>query len=630
MKKLLILLIIWIPAVGFAKPATEPTAENSALISRAFDVTVVRYDEYNTTDIPWDHEMLPYVQFFNARNATNIQGTQDLNSEITKAGIITLFTAIAEDMDDRSFGSYEHDLEQSLRAMEVLPIDATCEEILQVETPFALPSHCKAGGVLKAMYSWLPYDYVYPQVEFKKEYKVTMDEDVVYYNEEPIKGIFVNWSVKPYFKNDFIEDEILKMKEMGVVGISTEIGWDEIEQTEDEYRFPRYFDQVLDTAEDNGLYVNILLSGHYTPGWVMRKYGDIKMYTVEGYPVLDGSYMTFSPTSPAINDLKEFQAHAIQHYSDYPNVIAFFLSNEQSYGNKAQLDYSDWAKQAWRTYREEQGMTPFEYHMPTNDTDPEFVNWQKFRQDMLLNYLNELYDNAVQARDRFIPIGHKTIFYEATSAYSRDYGIYPAATALDQDIVGADIYGYTPNVYPAQNAFRKPIFVIETNLPYDWGADPMYEYLVMQYYQRLPVQTIFQWNEGTHPNVMFYPGGAWWKKTHGIARAIDFINSAEIPEYDRPNTAVVLPRNALAKDGHLFEVFQYVFDDVLWELEKNPDKHPIIIWSDEIPEYRYTNEFNALLAGIEEIVIITSPIDHVMDRKGLITWIENGGVVTIK
>jgi len=628
-----LLLLISIPATVFARPATEPTIENAQKINDAYNLIKGKYEisYLPCSDVDWDNEYFNYYAFFIQKGVVvnnDVCGPYDtLQSDTLNKWLRSILPLL----EARNYSKERRKIDmaiESLNSMSGGMVDANTLTELQLPVPYGANGPMNRGKVLKELYNWLPYTIKYPQIDFSSNELYSLNKHFIYYGETPIRGIAVNWSVKPYYDKRYMEEEILKMKEMGVVAISVEVGWDTIEHKEDNYDFPRYFETLLKLAEENGLFVDILIAGHYTPSWVKNKYGDIRMYDSEGRPVSDGSYMTFAPTSPAIEDLKEFQAEVIKHYEEYPNVMAFFLSNEQSYGNKAQLDYSTWAKKAWTEYRQENGLVPFDADMPVSDEESTFVDWQLFRQDMLVNYLNELYENAAFARGEFRPIGHKIIFYEATSAYSRDYGIYPASTRLKQDIVGSDIYGYTPNVYPAENAFNKPIMVIETNLPYNWEAKPMYEYLVMQYYQNLPLQTIFQWNEGTHPNVMFYNGGKWWNKTFGIQRAIDFINSSPIPEYPDSNTALVLPRKALARNGNNYHSFQYVFDDAIWELEKEISSEPIILWSDEFTDNENT-VINSLISSIGKIIVINSAIDSI-DGNVINNWKILGGVLVNK
>ena len=79
----------------------------------------------------------------------------------------------------------------------------------------------------------------------------------------------------------------------------------------------------MEEARVQGLYVDILLAGHYTPSWLFNKYGDIRMYTWDGHSIEKGEYLTFSMTSPAVSDQIEWQQKCVKHYSVINNVFLF-------------------------------------------------------------------------------------------------------------------------------------------------------------------------------------------------------------------------------------------------------------------------------------------------------------------
>lgn len=461
------------------------------------------------------------------------------------------------------------------------------------------------------------------------------DRDIVVAGQ-PIRGLMANWQVRDSFSDtpdrEAIGRELDRMKAMGFIGVSTEVGWEDMMPDEASFTPPPSMDALFDEAASRGMWVTLLLAPHYTPRWVFQKYGDIALRDVRDQKVAMGEYMTFSPSSPATEDQIAWQKRAAAHYAQHGNLLALFLSNEQSYGNKQDLDYSHWAETRWQQWRSLHGLA--DAPMPRSATSPERLSWQRFRQDNLLEFLNRSAETVAAALPRFIPVSHKVIFYEATSAYAPNYGLHPTPGRLRWDIVGADIYGVTANVYPAQLAHEKPIVVVETNLPGDWDAEAMRQYLVYQATQGIAIQTIYRWNPCEDENCLFHRDGRRWRKAELIPDAARTI--AALPRQlpiEQPSVAILVPTNAVAVTGDLYRSFQYRFDDIATRYESTPGVVLSLLWSDDLlpdPGAQSNLAPQDLLRGIQTIYAILPATDRDRsDGRLLLDWVSNGGTIYV-
>ncbi len=344
-------------------------------------------------------------------------------------------------------------------------------------------------------------------MDFKKPPVLSVKGYQLYADGQPVRGVFYMWhagQVNEKQNEAFYRAEFRRMKAMGVVGVGIEIGWNAIEPKDGEFDFKAEGqDQFIRWAQDEGLWVHLLFTPHYTPGWLFTKYGDIKMKNADGKDT-DGSFLTFSPHSPAVEDQIRFQQECVKHYSQFNNVLAFFLTNEQSYGDW--VDYSKWGQEAFRRWLEkvnpkigfwnDRWGTHYEdfakAELPASDKDGRrWEDWLRFRVDAFVEYQNRLYDGAVKARTRFIPIAHKWIPYNALDANANRSGLKYSPASIRSDLFTEDAYGQNGLMYACALSYGKPMALAESNLAGGHAsAEEMLSYVLDQYFHGIQIVTI--------------------------------------------------------------------------------------------------------------------------------------------
>ena len=641
--------------VAIAKPATTPSAENARTIAWAYEQAAAKYAEQTRIFVDVDLRDHAYGSVSVLKAAGIVKGFADgtvktwaamSRGEAAVLAARALYTddvrsvvvPVRELLHDELAGGSEELVRAVTYALGKDLLLPTNEGALRLDAPAtvndvrrlvglgALPGGdhpATRGEGFTLLVDQMPSATLTPSFVTGAMPKIEIRHRDVLADGVPVRGLMINWMVREYFEGTpdraMIGRELDRMKDMGFVGVSTEIGWDDMQPDEGTFTMPPFLDALFDEAAQRGLWVTLLLSPHYTPRWVFQKHGDILLRDNADRPVVMGEYMTFSPSSPAAEDQIAWQKRAASSYAQRPNLLALFLSNEQSYGNKQDLDYSTWAAARWQQWRSLRGLEPAA--MPRNHTESERLAWQRFRQDNLLEFLNRSAETVSAGLPRFVPVSHKVIFYEATSAYAPQYGLHPTPGRLHWDVVGADIYGLTPNVYPAQFAHDKPILVIETNLPGDWDAESMRKYLVYQSLQGIAVQTLFRWNPCEDENCLFHLDGRPWKKTGLIREAARTI--AAIPEQfpvESPSVAILVPTNAVALSGDKYWEYQYRFDDIVSRYEADPGVVLELLWSDDLLPVRGQTSNLAprdLLRGLQTIYVALPATDR-DDSDGLV------------
>ncbi len=120
---------------------------------------------------------------------------------------------------------------------------------------------------------------------------------------QALEGLGVMWhagEVTPEQDEAWYRSNFHRMREAGFSFVGLERGWNALEPEQGKFDFnPQGFEDVIRWAGEEGLWVTILLTPHYTPGWVMEAFGDVGIKDVEGNPT-NGSFLYFSPFSPAV------------------------------------------------------------------------------------------------------------------------------------------------------------------------------------------------------------------------------------------------------------------------------------------------------------------------------------------
>jgi hypothetical protein len=482
-------------------------------------------------------------------------------------------------------------------------------------------------------------------------------------NGSPLQGIFVNWhtpAIDFEHNETWFRSEFKKMKSYGISGIGLEIGWNICEPQDNSFTFGALpINKVIDWAGKEGLWVHLLLTPHYTPNWLTSKYGDIRMKDASGQSC-NGSFLTFSPWSPAVYDQIDFQSKAIQYFQKYPNILAFFLTNEQSIGmgqNRSMLDYSIWAQNAWHNWLVSINSTSSYWQTRWNQTsvDPrttplpttlsegrKWQDWQLFRQQQFNKYLNQLYDGAVQGRSRFIPIGHKCIFYNAFDAYAREYALHYSPLQTKMDIVGCDAYGSNPTMMAAELAQKKPILLAETNFTSTpSGADGqsvMAGMLFSQYAHGAFLQTIYSWNnydESSFSWGMFYSNGSPLTGTLGVATSAKVIDVNATATGPIPaQSALLIPVDRFNTCSDQAWVFQNPYNNLLETFDKC-GIYSHVLYADDVVPSAYIGRSGQGISLTDYKIISAMSTSESTDQSVLAStqiqnWVNSGGVLFIE
>ena len=489
---------------------------------------------------------------------------------------------------------------------------------------------------------------------------ITIDGNQLLIDGDPLRGVFVVWhapGITSQYNEAWYRSEFRRMKNLGITGVGLEAGWLESEPTDGNFVFESLgVNLIIEWARKEGLWVTMLLTPHYTPGWVFSKNGDVKMKDSSGNSA-DGSFLTFSPSSPAVDDQIDFQAHAIEYFEKYPNIIAFYLTNEQGYGQMTWLDYSTWAQSSWNSWLQEistdssywqtrWGITspvpPTTTAIPASDNGQQYKDWQLFRSQEMNRYFNKLYDGAVAARSRFIPVCHKFVFYNAFDAHARMWGLHLSPLQTKTDIVACDAYGSVMTMLAGQLAFDKPILLAETNFPStptgSDGQGAMTDMLLKQYFHGVQVQTIYAWNNYDSTS---FPWGMFYSDTSPLTGTLGVKTSGGIVSTFSGNTGplevqsgLLIPTERFLYRADWYWMFQHPLNSLLGGF----DKYGIfsrVIYSDDVTPSCYlglSGEGVNLdpLKVISTLAVSNASDSAVLESDEIKNWVNGGGVLFIE
>ncbi|BCW98191.1 MAG: hypothetical protein KatS3mg024_1018 [Armatimonadota bacterium] len=489
---------------------------------------------------------------------------------------------------------------------------------------------------------------------------------------KPVRGMFVFWHIPSDVaaREKEIRAELRRIRSLGFTGISIETGWKECFPTERRQALGRTAaDSVIRWAAEEGLWVQLLLAPQYVPDWVFRKHGDIRMRGTDGQPV-DGQSLPFSPYSPAVSDLVAFQRAAVRHFSRYPNILCFWLTNEMGFG-KSWPDRSEWGlrawwhwlgrvqpdvafwNQRWGTSLEKLDDAP----IPSQDAGTMWVDWNRFRRLSLIEFWNTLYEEARRARPRFIPVGHKVSPYQAVDAFSSPFGLHLSWRLLRADVLGFDNYRVSAGLIALQQSAPCPVIISETNLTRTaetlTGKARTLRMLLQQSLAGAAIQTIYAWNEFDpegFPWGMRYSDGSLLKGADAALEMAALVRDTSGPagrgRAPDPTVAVVMPACALSVRSADHERFQGVLDAVA-DLAHRAGAVCLAIMSDDLVPDAYLQPAAdatsppegpggaSLLRFLPESVrLIWIPDDSGLDLSFLESlamqkWVGSGGVLLL-
>lgn len=616
----LLIVTLLFPLVAQARPITDATQENAIEIERQFEQVLEQHPELLVSrEIDIYHRYYPSYLFLKQTGKLQRFLLDDINEPLSRLDFVKTLFALNEFDEYAGFkGRYipqditEHPEKDILldalqrgilkrfRSGSLYPEKVQyTEDINQVLTKLGYNKLFANGKTISkgAFIHHIVQDQIAietPYPDFTTTPELTLLGKQIYADGQPVKGVFVNYliaDVNTIVSEREIRREIQNMKRMGIRGIMTEIGWVHMMPDMKTLQPPRYIDDLMRIAEEEGMWVVMLFSPHYTPAQVFEKYEtDIRMVDNLGNIHDEGEYITYSFFSPAVDDQIIFQQKAAQYFAKYNNILAYFLTNEVAYGKYHLFDYSPWAQQAWRSWLIKYDLP--QHEIPKYETDPLWKAHKRFRQSSLNDFFNRLYTEVKAVTPRNIPVGHKNIFYEATSAYAPYYGLHPSPKELQSDIIGSDIYGVTPNTHAFHYSFNKPFIIAEAGMPGYWSARSMQQFMMLNMLHGTPIQGLFQWNCGSHENVMFYCDGKEWAKTDGIRKTAAIINALRSPIVAKPaGSMVVIPTHSINLNATDFENNQHLLDELVLQLFEDTGSYPMMVWMDDLVEADYYDSY---------------------------------------
>jgi len=389
---------------------------------------------------------------------------------------------------------------------------------------------------------------------------ISTHERWIYRGNEKITGLFANYLLVP--EDNILEDfkkALPEMKKNGFIGVSLEIPWYEYEPEDNVFTPPKHIEEGLKAIRENNMYAVLLLSPHYTPEWVFEKYEDIYLYDENNNKIVwnnldkhvpeEGAYLTFSPfSSEGLYEQTEWQTHAVNYYEQKEEILAIFLSNEQSYPKFKKTDYSIHAQKAWIKFLEKNKLESAQ--LPTKKTDPNYIYFEKFLQNGLNDFQRKIIEAVTEYKKTNILLGHKMMIYETMSAFSDQFHHKFTSTSYNSPIVVNDVYGFTPNVYAMTFGANKPVFTAETNMLGNCSAEFMYDYIMFQYLHGSSIISIFRWKNGEDFYSLLDTNGNIKERSKGVLKAAKKILSLQDFDYPTSLNLLILPQNEILKAAY--------------------------------------------------------------------------------
>lgn len=411
----------------------------------------------------------------------------------------------------------------------------------------------------------------------------------IFKGNERVQGIMVNYFLHKRLDSipQFAED-VVKMKQQGVLGVSLEVPWHEYESQDNAFTPPEYIEKALDIIEANGLYSTLLLSPHYTPDWFFEKHGDVYMHRPDNTPVIwdnirtrvpeSGAYMTYSPfAEEASKDQIAFSSHAVQHYEQRPSMLAIFLSNEQTYSEEIDVDYSSFAATAWKQYLANRNDA--DVPLPTDRDAPNYRVFEYFLQDGLNAFHNRIITAVKSQQKTSVPLADRLLLYESMSDHAHKFHQRPLMSTSPASIIANDVYGFTPNVFALQYNYGKPVIVAETNMLGVCTRDAMYDYLMLQFLHGSSVISVFKWEKGNDTYSLLNSDGSFKDRARGVFSAAKKIQTLTNLHYLPITKRLLLDRDAVLDAAHQqTKVDSDSAIEAAWAAKEMPALH----WADEI------------------------------------------------
>jgi beta-galactosidase len=146
-------------------------------------------------------------------------------------------------------------------------------------------------------------------------------------------------------------EDVARMREAGVTMVSLGIfSWSRIQPREGEFDFG-CLDRVIDLLHEGGIAVDLATATASPPPWASAAHPELLPQDENGAVYWPGSRQQFAPSSPVYRRLAAELVTAIaERYAKHPAVVMWHVNNE--YGCHLGMDYSDAARDAFRTWLE--------------------------------------------------------------------------------------------------------------------------------------------------------------------------------------------------------------------------------------------------------------------------------------
>lgn len=289
--------------------------------------------------------------------------------------------------------------------------------------------------------------------------------------------------------------------------------------------------RLLKQAAKANVAVNILISPHYMPEWVMKKYPDMNVQK-EGFL----QYSLFAPEGREI--LRKFLQYVIPQLKGYPALHSFCLSNEPTNAQSPndpneRRDWQEWLQkhyssigelnQLWGTNYTDFDAIPVQNTLNPPPPSPIWYDFVRFNQEFFAGWHRFLAD-MIHASAPNVPVHAKAMTWTMLGAPEVRYGVNAQLFGDFSQINGndsADFYnngvgewadGWTLNnmAYDLQHSvLDAPIFNSENHVMPDRGEYPVPpQHLITDLWQSAihgeGATTLWCWEETFDPKADFW------------------------------------------------------------------------------------------------------------------------------
>ena len=156
-------------------------------------------------------------------------------------------------------------------------------------------------------------------------------------------------------KETIIEDmKFFKLANINTVTLPV-FSWALLQPNEDIYNF-EWLDDILEVLKENNIYVCMATSTVVQPTWMSKKYPEILPTDFNGRKRKFGGRANFCPNSKKYREFSiNLATKLAERYKDYPNIIAWHISNEYAnycYCDHCENKFKKWVQNKYKTIEE--------------------------------------------------------------------------------------------------------------------------------------------------------------------------------------------------------------------------------------------------------------------------------------